>query len=174
MKIGAGAHWQTQGDTNPSDNSGGAIAGYEDTTVSFWTVDAQVEGDGWNFFAEYVGHKVEINATTDVEYTNHGVIVQGGFFFSDQWEGFARYDVIMLDDVLVAAGTSDNFQSVTVGANYYFVPESHAAKFTIDAIFQLDESTNFDALGLTDVDASGFLGSSDSGFALRGQMTLVF
>lgn len=174
VKIGAGAHWQTQGDTNPSDNSGGAIAGYEDTTVSFWTVDAQVEGDGWNFFAEYVGHKVEINATTDVEYTNHGVIVQGGFFFSDQWEGFARYDVIMLDDVLVAAGTSDNFQSVTVGANYYFVPESHAAKFTIDAIFQLDESTNFDALGLTDVDASGFLGSSDSGFALRGQMTLVF
>ena len=174
VKIGAGAHWQTQGDTNPSDNSGGAIAGYQDTTVTFWTVDAQVEGDGWNFFAEYVGHKVEINATTDLEYTNHGVIVQGGFFVSDQWEGFARYDVVILDDVLVAAGTDNNFQSVTAGFNYYFVPESHAAKFTIDAVFTLDESTNLDALGISDVNASGFLGNSDSEFSLRGQMTLVF
>jgi len=174
VKIGAGAHWQTQGDTNPSDNSGGAIAGYEDTTVTFWTVDAQVEGDGWNVFGQYVGHKVEINATTDVEYTNHGFILQGGYFFSDQWEGFARYDVIMLDDVLVAAGTDDNFQTITAGFNYYFVPESHAAKFTIDATFTLDESTNFDTLGISDVNASGFVGTSESEIGLRGQMTLVF
>ncbi|MDF1808959.1 MAG: porin [Phycisphaerales bacterium] len=178
LKIGAGAHWQTQGDSNPADNSGGAIAGYDDTTVTFWTVDAQVEGDGWNVFAEYVGHKVEVSATTDVEYTNHGFIAQGGYFFNDQWEGFARYDVIMLDDVLVAAGTDDNFQSVTVGANYYFVPESHAAKFTIDATFTLDESTNIDAImggaGSNDPSATGLLGLSDSEFAIRGQMTLVF
>jgi len=178
VKIGAGAHWQSQGDTNPADNSGGGIAGYEDTTVTFWTVDAQVEGDGWNFFAEYVGHRVEINATTDLDYTNQGVIVQGGMFFSDQWEGFARYDVVILDDVLVAAGTDDKFQNVTVGFNYYFVPESHAAKFTLDATFVLDESTNMDALmggvGSNDPSATGILGLSDSEFALRGQLTLVF
>ena len=178
VKIGGGAHWQKQGDTNPSDNSGGVILGYEDTTVTFWTVDAQVEGDGWNFFAEYVGHKVEINATTDVEYTNHGFIAQGGYFFNDQWEGFARYDIIMLDDVLVAAGTADNFQSVTAGFNYYFVPESHAAKFTLDATFTLDESTNMDAIfggvGSIDPSATGILGLSDSEFAIRGQMTLVY
>ncbi len=173
-KIGAGAHWQTQGDSNPSDNSGGGIAGYNDTTVTFWTVDAQIEGDGWNFFAEYVGHRVEIDATTNVDYTNHGFIAQGGFFFSDQWEGFARYDVTMLDDVLVAAGTDDNFQNVTFGFNYYFVPESHAAKFTLDASFALDESTNFDALGVAFPNQTNMLGNSDSEFTLRGQMTLVF
>ena len=178
VKIGAGAHWQTQGDTNPADNSGGAIPGYDDTTVTFWTVDAQVEGDGWNVFAQYVGHDVDITATTDVNYTNHGFILQGGMFVSDQVELFGRYDIIMLDDVLVAANTDDNFQSVTVGMNYYFVPESHAAKFTLDAVFALDESTNIDAIfggvGSNDPSTTGLLGLSDSEMLLRGQLTLVF
>lgn len=177
VKIGAGAHWQTQGDTNPSVPAG-APAGYEDRAVTFWTVDAQVEGDGWNFFAEYVGHKVDTQATTDVDFTNHGFIVQGGMFFTDQVEGFARYDVIQLDDILVAASTDDLYQTVTVGMNYYFVPESHAAKFTLDAAFALDESTNMDAIfggvGSNDPSATGLLGLSDSEFVLRAQMTLVF
>ena len=177
VKIGAGAHWQTQGDTNPADNSGGAIPGYDETEVTFWTVDAQVEGDGWNAFAQYVGHDVDITATTDVNYTNHGFILQGGMFVSDQVELFGRYDIVMLDDVLVAANTDDNFQNITVGMNYYFVPESHAAKFTLDAIFAVDESTNIDSIlggGSNDPSATGLLGLSDSEFALRGQLTLVF
>jgi hypothetical protein len=179
VKIGAGAHWQTQGDSNPADNSGGAIAGYDSTEVTFWTVDAQVEGDGWNAFIQYVGHDVDIEATTNVNYTNHGVIAQGGMFVSDQVELFGRYDIIMLDDVLVVSGTDDDFQSVTAGMNYYFVPESHAAKFTLDAVFTLDESTSLDtALGNTtgnlDTSATGILGLSDSEFMLRGQLTLLF
>lgn len=178
LKIGAGAHWQSQGDTNPSDNSGGAFAGYEDTTVTFWTADIRAEGDGWNAMAQYVGHKVDISATADLDYTNHGFIAQGGYFLSDQWEGFARYDVVMLDDVLVAAGTDDNFQSITAGFNYYFVPESHAAKFTLDATYAIDESINIDAImggaGSNDPEATGLLGLSDSEFALRAQITLVF
>ncbi len=178
VKIGAGAHWQTQGDTNPADNSGGAIAGYDSTEVTFWTIDAQVEGDGWNAFAQYVGHDVDIEATTNVNYTNHGFIAQGGMFVSDQVELFGRYDIIMLDDVLVAANTDDNYQSITAGMNYYFVPESHAAKFTLDAVFTLDDSTNIDAIyggvGSNDPSATGLLGLSDSEFLLRGQLTLVF
>jgi hypothetical protein len=181
VKLGAGAHWQTQGDTNPSDNSGGLIPGYDDTTVTFWTVDAQAEGDGWNAFVQYVGHDVDISATTDVNYTNHGFIAQGGMFVSDQVELFGRYDVVMLDDVLVAAGTDDNYQSITAGMNYYFVPESHAAKFTLDAVFALDESTNIDAIYNINyvsqsmpTGATGLVGSADSEFVLRAQMTLVF
>lgn len=174
VKIGAGAHYQKQGTTNP------VTAGIDDVTVTFWTIDAQVEGDGWNFMAEYVGHNVETNPTAgaSTDFTNSGFLLQGGFFFNDQWEGFARYDVVMLDDSLVAAGTDDNFQNVTVGFNYYFVPESHAAKFTLEAVFTLDDSTNMDALmggaGSNDTDVTGVLGLSDSEFAIRGQMTLVF
>lgn len=179
VKLGAGAHWQTQGDTNPSDNSGGTIPGYDETEVTFWTVDAQVEGDGWNAFAQYVGHDVDITATTDVNYTNHGFIVQGGMFVSDQVELFGRYDIIMLDDVLVTTGP-DEYQSITAGMNYYFVPESHAAKFTLDAVFTLDDSTTIDSLGpfggggSNDPSATGLLGLSDSELVLRGQLTLVF
>lgn len=178
VKLGGAFHWQTQGDTNPSDNSGGTIPGYDDTTVSLWTLDAQVEGDGWNAMAQYVGHDVDISATTDVSYTNHGFILQGGMFVSDQVELFGRYDIIMLDDALVAANTDDNYQSITAGMNYYLVPESHAAKFTLDAVFTLDESTNIDAIyggvGSNDPSATGLLGLSDSEFLLRGQLTLVF
>jgi len=177
VKLGAGAHWQIQGETNPVAGPG-TPAGHEDTTVTFWTVDAQVEGDGWNAFVQYVGHDVDIEATTDLTYTNHGFIAQGGFFVSDQVELFGRYDVIMLDDVLVLAGTDDNYQSITAGMNYYFVPESHAAKFTLDAVFAVDESTNIDLIfggsGSNDPSTTGLLGLSDSEVVIRGQMTLVF
>jgi len=178
VKVGAGAHYQEQGNTNPADPSGGTIPGFRDQSVTFWTVDVQSEGDGWNVFAQYVGHHVDRSATTNVDFTNQGVIVQGGVFFADQWEGFARYDVVILDDILTAPGTDNTFQNVTVGLNYYFVPESHAAKFTFDATFALDDSTNIDALfggtGTNDPNASGLLGTSDSEFMLRGQLTLVF
>ena len=158
VKIGAGLHWQTQGGSNPSAPAG-SPAGFDERTVTFWTVDAQVEGDGWNFFAQYVGHKVDDSATVDADFTNHGFVAQGGFFFSDQWEGFARYDVIMLDDTVYGVSTASNedFGTITIGANYYFVPESHAAKFTIDAMFTLDESTSLDALGFSDINATGFV-----------------
>ncbi|MHA7814161.1 MAG: hypothetical protein ACX94C_12330 [Phycisphaerales bacterium] len=179
LKIGAGAHWQTQGDTNNTGaGSGNLPAGHDSTEVTFWTIDAQVEGDGWNAFAQYVGHDVDIEATTNLNYTNHGFIIQGGLFVSDQVELFGRYDIVMLDDVLVAAGTDDNYSSFTAGMNYYFVPESHAAKFTLDAVFAVDESTNLDLIygggGSNDPSATGLLGLSDSEFLLRGQVTLVF
>jgi len=177
VKVGAGAHYQEQGNTNPSVPAG-APAGFTDQSVTFWTVDVQSEGDGWNVFAQYVGHHVDQSAATNVDFTNQGFIVQGGMFFSDQWEGFARYDVIILDDLLVAAGTDDTYQNITAGFNYYFVPESHAAKFTFDATFAIDDSTNIDALfggvGSNDPSATGNLGLSDSEFMLRGQLTLVF
>jgi len=179
LKIGAGAHWQTQGDTNNTGaGSGNLPAGHDSTEVTFWTIDAQVEGDGWNAFAQYVGHDVDIEATTNLNYTNHGFIIQGGLFVSDQVELFGRYDIVMLDDVLVAAGTDDNYSSFTAGMNYYFVPESHAAKFTLDAVFAVNESTNLDLIygggGSNDPSATGLLGLSDSEFLLRGQVTLVF
>lgn len=178
VKLGLGGHWQTQGDTNPSDPSGGTIPGFDSRDVGFWTADVQVEGDGWNFFAEYVGHTVDTNATASSSFTNHGFIAQGGVFVSDQVELFGRYDVIILDDILTAPGTDDNFQNITAGVNYYLVPESHAAKFTFDAMFALDESNNIDAIfggvGSNDPSATGLLGLSDSEFLLRAQLTLLF
>jgi len=179
IKLGAGAHWQIQGETNNAGaGSGNLPAGHEDTTVTFWTADAQFEGDGWNAFVEYVGHDVDISATTDLDFTNHGFIAQGGAFVTDQVELFGRYDIIILDSVLVPAGSDDDYQSITAGMNYYFVPESHAAKFTLDAVYTLDESTALDGIfgspGSNDPSATGLLGLSDSEFLLRAQLTVLF
>ncbi len=177
IKLGAGAHWQMLGTTNPAAPVG-TPAGYEDTGYALWTADARFEGDGWNAMAEYVGHHVDIQAATDIDYTNHGFIVQGGVFVSDQAEVFARYDAILLDDSITVPASDDTYQSFTAGVNYYFVPESHAARFTLDAVYSPDESTNLDLLygggGANDPDASGFLGLSDSEFMLRAQLTLLF
>ncbi len=196
LKLGAGFHYQTAGGTNPSTSAGGGNAIFttllgeavDEMDITLWTLDAQVEGDGWSVFAAYIGHKLEakgITAGNDLDLTNHGAMVQGSYFFSDQFEAFARWDSIFWDDVLVnaaGAGADDTTHTITVGGNYYFVPESHAAKFTVDAVFTLDNSLVSDVVvgaaggtaGAADATTTGLLGTSDSEFMLRGQMTLLF
>ena len=195
-KIGAGFHWQTAGNTNPSTSAGGGNAIFttllgeavDEMDITLWTVDAQIEGDGWSVFAAYVGHKLEASGVTagnDLDLTNHGAMVQGSMFLTDQFEAFARWDSIFWDDVLTTAGgagADDTTHTITVGGNYYFVPESHAAKFTFDAVFTLDNSLVSDVVvgaaggtaGAADPTTTGLLGTSDSEFMLRGQMTLLF
>ena len=65
-------------------------------------------------------------------------------FFNDQWEGFVRWDTLLLDDDAGAGQTSgeDSFNFLAVGANYYFVPESHAAKLTFEIGVSLDETSD--------------------------------
>lgn len=89
--------------------------------------------------------------------TNYGVVLQGGLFVSDQAELFARWDATFWDDNYVedeftpdldADGTLDDpgFQNeevdnnhfLTIGANYYISPESHAVKFTAQATWALN------------------------------------
>ncbi|MBL4592140.1 MAG: hypothetical protein JKY96_09300 [Phycisphaerales bacterium] len=195
-KIGAGFHYQTAGGTNPSTSAGGGNAIFtallgeavDEMDITLWTIDAQIEGDGWSVFAAYVGHKLDakgITAGNDLDLTNHGVVVQGSYFFTDQYEVFARYDAIFWDDVLTAAGgagADDTSSAITVGANYYFIPESHAAKFTLDVVFTLDNSLVADVVtgaaggtvGSSDSTTTGLLGLSESETMIRGQMTLLF
>lgn len=196
VKVGAGFHYQTAGNTNPSTSAGGGNAIFttllgeavDEMDITLWTLDAQVEGDGWSVFAAYVGHKLDaqgITAGNDLDLTNHGAVVQGSMFLSDQFEAFARWDSIFWDDVLTTAagaGADDTTHTITVGGNYYFVPESHAAKFTFDAVFTLDNSLVSDVVvgaaggtaGAADATTTGLLGTSDSEFMLRGQLTLLF
>ncbi len=195
-KIGAGFHYQTAGDTNPSTTAGGGNAIFtallgeavDTMNITLWTIDAQIEGDGWSVFAAYIGHLLDaegVTAGNDLDLTNHGVVVQGSYFMSDQFEAFARYDAIFWDDVLetaAGAGADGTSSAITVGGNYYFIPESHAAKFTFDIVHTLDNSLVGDTVigaaggtvGSADATTTGLLGSSDSETMVRGQMTLVF
>jgi hypothetical protein len=84
-------------------------------------------------------------------------------FFSDQWEGFVRWDSLLLDDDTGAGQTSgeDSFNFLALGANYYFVPESNAAKLTLEVGVSFDETADIiNTFGDTLVSPIGNPGSS--------------
>ncbi|MEM9373973.1 MAG: porin [Planctomycetota bacterium] len=182
LRLGVGGHWQTSGETNPSTFTNAVLGTLDEIDITLWTADAMIQGDGWNVFAAYIGHLIDPTPTAGSlsDFTNHGVVVQGGFFVNEQTELFARYDAIFLDSVLedLTGGTESDYHFLTAGFSYFLVPESHAARLTADVVYSASESSTLDifspVLGSSDASTTGLLGLSDSEFAVRGQMTLVF
>ncbi len=194
LRIGAGLHWSQRGDTNPTTVASlipaGALAGAVDTeTVTAWTIDAQYEADGWGVFAAYNSTKVDVDYVPatggGADMTNDGFILQGNMFFTEQFEAFARYDILFLDDDanlgVIAATDEDKYSTLTLGFNYYLVPESHAARFSMDLSIALDDSSGIDSYGFSDVSTTGVIGGASGGttvaddeFMIRGQFSLLF
>ncbi len=186
LKIGLGGHYQQQGNTNPSTSTWGVLGGVsaDSIDIGLWTADIMVKGDGWNLFAAYVGHSIEVDLAAGGSLptlVNQGAVVQGGFFVTDQAELFGRFDALFLDsDLSDIAGTEeDDFYYLTAGVNYFLVPESHAAKFTADVVYSFTDTDTLDALspdpgGFNGPATTGLLGASDGELLLRAQLTLVF
>jgi len=151
-RIGAGFQYESNGSTNPS----GA-----ETDDLFYAIDATYEADGWMVRAAFYGANIE----TGTEHDNMGFELAGTFFLSDQWEAFARWDTLILDDDAGAGQTSgeDTFNFLALGANYYFVPESHAAKFTVELGFSLDETADITGAGDVGVTVFGAADGSTGG-----------
>tara|TARA_R110002073_G_scaffold118918_1_gene258749 strand:+ start:674765 stop:676048 length:1284 start_codon:yes stop_codon:yes gene_type:complete len=155
-RAGVGVMFGTFGGTNPAASS--------EVDNLFFTIDGAYEADGWAIRAAFYFTDIEDSATTD--HSNMGFELGGSFFFSDQWEGFARWDMLILDDDAGAGQTTgeDTFNFLTFGANYYFVPESHAAKFTIEVGVSLDETADIvNMFGDTSIRALGTSGGNPSG-----------
>ncbi|MEL7471802.1 MAG: porin [Planctomycetota bacterium] len=167
--IGGAIHWQHGGDT--AAYSGAGQVGFPESDVVVYTIDASVEGDGWNVFGAFIGTYGDPDSGDEVD--NYGAVVQGGVFVADQWELFGRWDAIFPDDD--SAG-DDDFHTITVGTNYYFVPESHAAKFTADFQWFLEEpGNNTPVATLAPSSTTALVPSSDDDqFAVRFQMQLAF
>lgn len=134
-RLGAGLIWASYGDTNPASTAA-------ESDNLWYTIDGAYEGDGWSVWAAFYG--TDTDPTTGTDHTNYGFELGGSMFFSDQWEGFARWDTLLLDDDAGAGQTSgeDSFNFIAIGANYYFVPESHAAKLTLEVGVALDETAD--------------------------------
>jgi hypothetical protein len=126
-RVGGAVHWQDGGET------GGPTA---DTQLIRYTIDGQVEGAGWNVFAAGMGENVDTEGGSESD--NFGLLLQGGIFVADQFEIFARVDAIFWDDD--AFGDIDDSWFLTVGANYYISPESHAAKFTAEVGYSFNDN----------------------------------
>lgn len=180
MRLGGSIHYQESGDTNPSTQGNAVFGAVTDTTYLLWSVDFSYESDGWNAFIAYMGNSIDVDfvggGSSDT--TNQGIVAQGGVFLSDNTEFFARWDTLILDDDALASGVEDTLNFLTFGINYYFVPESHAAKFTADIVYSFEETDAIDGSGafgnLPDADTTGLLGASDGEFVLRLQMQLLF
>jgi len=180
FRVGAALHWSQAGDTNPVSTT------IDTATVTAWTVDGQYEGDGWGVFASYQSTNVDndLIAGGSADQTDNGLVFQGNMFFTEQFEMFARYDMIMLDDDVnaiapLAATDDDAYSTFTVGFNYYLVPESYAARFSMDVSFGLDDTSGLNTRGFTDASTTGYGASgtgatTESDLMIRGQFSLLF
>jgi hypothetical protein len=155
-RVGAGAFYASYGDTNPSPS--------EDEIIGV-TVDGAYEGDGWGVNAAFFWQNIDAEGSDTVD--NFGGEIGANMFFNDQVEGYARYDIIVFDEDFTA--DEDTFQAISVGVNYYFVPESHAAKFTAELGWAFDDTTGAPT-GLN----GGFLGDSDGELNLAFMLQFMF
>lgn len=178
-KIGAAVHWESYGDTNPSSGGGplGLSQGVQGDQLVY-TIDAAVEGNGWNAFAAFFGSWTESDTGTNTDRNDFGVVAQAGVFLTDQFELFGRYDGIFLDSD--RPGAEDDFNFAAIGFNYYFFPESHAVKATVDLLMSFDETvpslTAINGLGQGGATSpTSFLGQGDdTEFAIRAQASVLF
>jgi len=146
LLLGAAAHAQAAPDTPDGDPLSRFVS---------WTADASLQGDGWNAFAAIVGrHDTKLPGSDD----SYAYLVQGGLFITESLELFARWDHIFNDDDL---------RTATAGFNYYL--HGHAAKFTMDLQWFLDDAFTGRNTGV------GFLTPTDEDqVALRFQFQLLF
>lgn len=171
--LGAAAHIEgSANDIGVDDDGDGVLDDRGDTRLGAWTLDASVEGDGWNLFAAGVGYHTHTSLkdagreSTD----DYGLVVQGGFFLPDtDWELFARYDAIFQDSDRDLGDTDETFDTVTVGTNYYLAGST--ARFTFDVQWFLDESTDL----MTQNRGNNFLATTEENEVnFRLQFQLVF
>ena len=166
--LGGGLHWEKSeygtgtgsGILDPTDPD----FSYNDNEIEFisFEIDGTLEFGGANLFGYFVYRDVEVEGADNPN--QWAFLVQGGFFLSDEWELFGRYEYTNLDIT-----DTDDISLFTVGVNKYFA--KHGAKWTTDFGFGFNSlSTDFgDATGWQE-DAPG----EDGQFVFRSQFQLHF
>lgn len=153
--LGAGLYWM----------DGGNTGGTTDMNTLAFTADGALEFDGANLSAIFYWQSMD---TTAGDYTDMGLVIQGGVFLTDIVEVFARYDTIFADS---DRPLNDDFSSATLGLNYYLIPESHAAKLSFDFQYFFDDQASSPVPASTTI---GVLGATDEQYTLRAQLQVMF
>lgn len=165
--LGGAVHWQQSVQTqNPAD---------VDTDTLQFTVDASLEGDGWNLFGAFVYRWQEQSAlgAGDTDLSDFGAVIQGGWRFSENTEVFARWDGIFADEDRFSSG-EDNFNFLTVGLNHYYA--GHAAKASVDVVWSFQDTSNLATITGSPLGTGvGILGDQEENeVAIRLQFQLLF
>jgi len=154
--VGASIHYQ--------------IGEFGDATIENeilqWSVDGAVELGGANLFAGLIGTHVENDAGLDRD--ELGLLLQAGFFLTDDLELLARWEWGDLDGAGVSG--EDHLNIMTVGLSRFW--SGHSLKWTTDvgyAFEPVDSAWGGAARGWR-ADAPG----EDGQFVIRSQFNLLF
>jgi hypothetical protein len=157
--LGVAGHFESEGDTNPSDP--------DSTEIAALTADFGWVADGWNVYGAGVYRHTDDGTATLEDF---GALVQGGLFVSDQAELFARWSAVFPDSERGATG--EDYSDVGVGVNYYIVPESHAAKLTVGVNYTLDATS--ESIVSTSTGHNLLADSEDGQVAVTAQFQFLF
>lgn len=168
--LGGAVHYQTGGETAAVANTGAATT-TPDVEDFRMTLDASMQGDGWDAFAAFVYRRREAAPTQ--AFNDFGFLVQGGYFVTNQLEAYAQYYCIIPDDD--RTGGNDPFNVVTIGANYHISPRSHAVKLSGDIVLYLDDQAGSASLvSGTSNGPSNIQPASDGQVGFRLQLQVMF
>lgn len=112
--FGAAAHYQ-RGESGTPD---------QEADIAQWTVDANAKFGGANVFAAVIGTYIDDGTSHRHEW---GVLVQGGYFLTEDWEAIARYEYGDLDG---AGVIGDELSLLTVGVTRFW--NKHGLKLMAD------------------------------------------
>lgn len=163
VMLGGALHYQSTTDS-------AAISGGTPTTTALddvfaFTLDASAEFSGASALAAFY---YQARETSSGDFTDMGFVLQGGVMVADQTEVFARWDSILSDSDRAA---NDDVNVITAGVTYFFVPESHALKFTLDVQHVLSD-LNDGPVGTSS--KRTVVASDDAQTAVRAQFVLIF
>lgn len=165
--LGGAAHYQQNPNTNnPTD---------VDRDTFEYTADLTFKGNGWNIFGMFVGRYEQFSqlAASSSHFNDFGGLVQGGYYFTEKLEAFARWDALFPDTSRFSGSGNDQFHFLTAGVNYYFA--GHAAKWTTDAVISLNKTDRLQAGLLLPDNQTGLQGQNKyNEVMLRTQFQLLF
>jgi hypothetical protein len=167
-------------------NHGAGAAGNPGGTQYGLTADVTASFGGWSIsgagtWVHTKSNNEQLPAGVDQSTNPWGVNIQGGYFVTDEWELFGRYEYIDYNALTTNTNTdATKYNGVTIGANWFMA--KHNAKFTIDWSFNLNSfGNNITNATLNSVgwrqDAFSNAAMTETEkhqWALRAQMQLMF
>ena len=152
MMLGGAVHYQTA-DT--------AATGVADLDLLLLTMDFTAQFGGANLFAALIYANSDQSPGTDPG--AWGIVLQGGWFFSNTWEAFLRYEWSDTDTL----ATSD-IRIATIGVNKYMHQQN--AKWSTDFGLAFDPVPYTVPITGWRLDSPG----EDHQFVVRSQLQILF
>lgn len=120
--IGGAVHWE----------KGEHPAGFNPEILAL-TIDGSAEFGGFNLYGAFVYTDIDPDAPVG-DANPFAWIIQGGFYLTEDWELYARFEWVDFDDVF--GTTFSETALITAGVNKYFA--GHNAKWSTDFGWGID------------------------------------